>query len=115
MRNDSPAQVAVVGRREAVAAFRALGLSTFPVEPGPAAAALVEKLVAMGYRVIFFTEDMFGPLGPVLERYRATAVPCIVALPEAGAGASIARLKDVVKRAVGADVFGQETGERGVG
>jgi len=103
----SSGQVAVIGRSDTVAAFRAAGLSVFSVRPGPEAADQVEKLVAGGYRVIFFTEDMFGSLEPVLEKYRKAAVPCIVALPTGGARQSVARLKEVVKRAVGADVFGQ--------
>jgi V/A-type H+-transporting ATPase subunit F len=102
------AQIAVVGNRETVVAFQAAGLSVHPVAAGPEAAAKVEQLVAEGFRVIFFTEELFAHLGPVLERYRKRAVPCLVALPEsAGSQESVARLKEVVKRAVGADVFGK--------
>jgi V/A-type H+-transporting ATPase subunit F len=100
------AQIAVVGNRETVVAFQAAGLSVHPADAGPEAAARVEELVRAGFRVIFFTEELFPFLGEVLEKYRKRAVPCLVALPvSAGSQESVARLKEVVKRAVGADVF----------
>jgi V/A-type H+-transporting ATPase subunit F len=99
-------RIAVVGNRETVVAFRAAGLSVHPVEAGPGAAAKVEELVVAGFKVIFFTEELFPHLAEVLERYRKQAVPCLVALPVSeGSQESVARLKEVVKRAVGADVF----------
>ncbi len=99
--------VAVVGEENAVAAFRAAGLAVFPAEPGPGAAAVVERLVAQGFRVIFFTADLFNSIGQVLEKYRKAAVPCIVALPSGIDDPTVERLKNVVRMAVGADVFGQ--------
>ena len=99
-------RIAVIGRRDIVVAFQAAGLAVFPVEPGPEAAVRAEEIVAAGHRVVFFTEDLFPHLSTVLDRYRKSAVPCLVALPLGGARASVARLKEVVKRAVGADIFG---------
>lgn len=100
-------RIAVIGNRDTVVAFQAAGLAAFPTEAGPEACDRVEELVAQGFGVIFFTEELFAHLGPVLERYRKEAVPCLVALPLGGSQQSVARLKEVVKRAVGADVFGQ--------
>ncbi|UCG43737.1 MAG: hypothetical protein JSU73_03735 [candidate division WOR-3 bacterium] len=100
------ARIAVVGRRDVVTAFQAAGLAVFPVEPGPGVADEVGRIVAGGHRVVFFTEDLFPFLGSLLERHRKTATPCLVALPLGGAQQSVARLKEVVKRAVGADIFG---------
>jgi vacuolar-type H+-ATPase subunit F/Vma7 len=100
------ARIAVVGRKDIVIAFQAAGLAVFPVEPGPEVADEVERLTAAGHQVIFFTEDLFPHLEGVLEKYRKAATPCLVALPLGGDQQSVARLKEVVKRAVGADIFG---------
>ncbi len=102
----STRRIAVVGQRDIVVAFRASGLAVFPVTPGPEAAEVVRGLVSAGYRVVFFTEDLFDDLMPLLERYRKEAVPCLVALPRGDIQQSVARLKEIVKKAVGADVFG---------
>jgi V/A-type H+-transporting ATPase subunit F len=100
------ARIAVIGRRDTVVAFQAAGLAVFPVEPGLEVAGEVERIVAAGHQVVVFTEDLLPFLGGLLEKYRRAATPCLVALPFGGAHQSVARLKEVVKRAVGADVFG---------
>jgi vacuolar-type H+-ATPase subunit F/Vma7 len=100
------ARIAVVGRGDVVVAFQAAGLAVFPVEPGPGVVGEVERLVAAGHQIVFFTEDLFPYLGSLLEKHRKAATPCLVALPLGGAQQSVARLKEVVKRAVGADIFG---------
>ena len=101
-------RIAVVGNRETIVAFQAAGLAVFPVDAGPEAAERVEQLVEEGFRVVFFTEELFPHLAGVLDRYRKAAIPCLVALPLGGAQQSVARLKEVVRRAVGADVFGSD-------
>lgn len=98
--------IAVVGNPEIISAFRAAGLAVFPVQAEPDAGKQVQRLVDEGYRVIFFTEELSRYLEPVLERARRTAVPCIVALPTGAGKGGITRLKAIVRRAVGADIFG---------
>ncbi len=102
-------RIAVIGRADIVVAFGAVGLAVFPVVAGRDASGTVENLVAAGYRVIFFTEDLFAYLLPVLERYRRGATPCLVALP-LGGGQGVARLKEMVRRAVGAGAWGHDPG-----
>jgi len=110
-------RAAVVGDPQTVIAFQAAGLAVRPVGPGEDAAAAVTELIAEGYRVIFFTEELTGALAPVLERYRREAVPCLVALPvsagpQTGKGAAMSRLQDVVRRAVGTDLFKEQNDEQ---
>jgi vacuolar-type H+-ATPase subunit F/Vma7 len=98
-------QIAVIGRAEVVAPFRAAGLKVVPTEADPDAAQRAQELVDAGSRVIFFTEDLMPYLGALLERYRKTPVPCLVSLPMGGGQQGVTRLKEMIKRAVGADIF----------
>jgi V/A-type H+/Na+-transporting ATPase subunit F len=98
--------IAVIGRSEVVAPFRAAGLAVFPVEP-TASAAKAEELVGAGFRVIFYTEDLYENLAAVVARYSREAVPCLVMLPMGAQQQGVARLREIVKRAVGADIFGR--------
>lgn len=98
-------RIAVIGGREVVIPFKALGLDAFPVETGPNVRSRVETLLHDGYQVIFFTEELFPELEPVVDEHRSKPTPCLVALPSAGLQHGIFRLKRVVKRAVGADVL----------
>jgi len=119
MSSDSPVakgggpgtQVGVVGRAEVVSPFRAAGLAVYPVEPGPEAAARVEELAGSGLTALFYTEDLYPYLTGVLGRYSRTATPCLVMLPMGAERHGLTRLSELVKRSVGADVFGQGPAE----
>jgi vacuolar-type H+-ATPase subunit F/Vma7 len=115
MPTEGSGRIAVVGPRAVVAAFGAAGLLSEPAEPGPGAAEAVERLIASGYEVIFFTEDLLTSLNALLERYRKTAVPCLVSLPVGGGHEAMARLREVVKRAIGADIFSSRPAAPGEG
>jgi vacuolar-type H+-ATPase subunit F/Vma7 len=102
--------LAVVGRPEVIAPFRAAGLAVFESEAGPGAAARVEELIESGYAVIFYTEDLGPHLAGQLARHSSEALPCLAPLPTVaslpGVGAQGRdRLREMVKRAVGADVL----------
>jgi vacuolar-type H+-ATPase subunit F/Vma7 len=99
-------KVAVVGRAEVIAPFAGAGLDVVPAEAGPAAAATVRALVRSGCAVVFYTEDLQPYLAGLLAEYSHEALPCLSMLPMGGGGAGLQRLSEIVKRAVGADVFG---------
>lgn len=104
-------RVGVIGRPEVVAPFRAAGLAVFPVQPGPAAAAKIEELTGSGLTVLFYTEDLSPFLAGVTGRCSRTATPCLVMLPMGSERHGLTRLRELVKRSVGADVFGQGPAE----
>jgi vacuolar-type H+-ATPase subunit F/Vma7 len=68
----------------------------------------VQELADAGYGVVFYTEDLFDCLGPTVTRCSRTATPCLVMLPMGTQQQGVARLREIVKRAVGADIFGRE-------
>jgi len=107
-------RVGVIGRPEVVAPFRAAGLAVFPVQPGPEAAAKVEELTSSGLTVLFYTEDLSPFLAGVADHCSRTATPCLVMLPMGAGRQGLTRLRELVKRSVGADVFGREPAERQV-
>jgi len=107
------AKVGVVGRPEVVAPFRAAGFAVFPVEPGPDVCAKVEALVGGGLLVLFYTEDLAPHLSTFAARCSQAATPCLVMLPMGSEQHGLARLREIVKRAVGADVFGRGPALRG--
>jgi vacuolar-type H+-ATPase subunit F/Vma7 len=111
---DLSARVGVVGRPEVIAAFRAVGFAVFPVEPGPDVGTQVERLLGAGPSVLFYTEDLSPQLAGLIGRYSRSATPCLVMLPMGAGQRGLERLREIVRRAVGADVFGraQTPGER---
>jgi len=113
-RGEGPwARVGVVGRPEVITPFRAAGFAVFPVEPGPDACAQVEALVGSGLLVLFYTEDLAPHLAAFVARCSRAATPCLVMLPMGAEQRGSARLREIVKRAVGVDVFGRGPAPRG--
>jgi vacuolar-type H+-ATPase subunit F/Vma7 len=110
---DLAARVGVVGRPEVTAPFRAAGFAVFPVEPGPDAGSKVETLLAGGLSVLFYTEDLSTHLDGLIGRYSRGATPCLVMLPMGAEQRGLERLREIVRRAVGADVFGRAQAPRG--
>ena len=106
------ARVGVVGRPEVIAPFRAAGFAVFPVEPGLDAGSRAEALLEAGLSVMFYTEDLSPHLAGLIGRYSRSATPCLVMLPMGAGRHGISRLRELVKRSVGADVFGQDPAER---
>jgi vacuolar-type H+-ATPase subunit F/Vma7 len=106
-------RAAVAGRPEVIAPFRAAGFAVFPVEPGPEAGAEIEKLLDGGLSVLFYTEDLAPHLAGLIGRYSRSATPCLVMLPMGAEQRGLDRLREIVRRAVGADVFGRAQAPRG--
>jgi vacuolar-type H+-ATPase subunit F/Vma7 len=109
----SAGRVGVVGRSDVIAPFRAAGFAVFPVEPGPEAGTKVEALIAAGLSVLFYTEDLSTHLAGLIGRYSRGATPCLVMLPMGAEQRGFERLRETVRRAVGADVFGRTHAPRG--
>lgn len=112
-RDVSAGRVGVVGRCDIIAPFRAAGFAVFPVEPGPEAGAKIEALIAAGLSVLFYTEDLAPHLAGLIGRYSRSATPCLVMLPMGAEQRGFERLRETVRRAVGADVFGRAQAPRG--
>jgi len=107
------ARVGVVGRPEVITPFRAVGFAVFPVEPGLDAGPKVETLLDAGLLVLFYTEDLLPHLAGLIGRYSRGATPCLVMLPMGAEQRGLERLREIVRRAVGADVFGRAQAPRG--
>lgn len=97
----------VVGREEVVAPFRAAGLESAAVDPADAATR-VRELVAAGYAVIFYTADLARSLEALVQAYSSSPEPSLVELPTGNqGGGAVRRMREVVKRAAGVDVFSE--------
>jgi vacuolar-type H+-ATPase subunit F/Vma7 len=107
------ARVGVIGRPEVIAPFRAAGFSVFPIEPGPDAGPMVETLLHSGLSMLFYTEDLSSHLAGLIGKYSRGATPCLVMLPMGAEQRGFERLREIVRRAVGADVFGRAHAPRG--
>lgn len=100
-------KVAVMGDYDSIYGFAALGLSTFPVEDRETGAAMLKRLAADEYAVIYMTESLAAVLSEEVDEYREQLKPAIILIPgiSGNTGAGIAQVKKSVEQAVGSDII----------
>ena len=108
-------KIGMIGDRESIQGFQALGVATLEATTGEEAAALLEKLVKkQEFAVIFVTENLMLSLGEELDRYKDLPLPTITAIPgKSGAlGYGMTALSRATERAVGTDILFKEQGTK---
>jgi V/A-type H+-transporting ATPase subunit F len=99
--------VAVLGDRESVLGFKALGLEVFFAENAAEGRTYLMELAKGSYAVIYITETLAAELMTEIEQYKNMVMPAIILIPgKAGSlGIGINALRSSVERAVGLDIF----------
>ena len=89
------AKIAVIGDRDSVLGFRALGLEVHTVEDSTEARHLLRKAA-----------EEAAPLQEEIDRYKEALTPAIVLIPGKGGSLGLGEtaLHNAVERAVGADI-----------
>ena len=102
-------KIAVIGERDAVLGFKALGFSVFPTENGGQAAAVLSELAGEQYAVIYITEQTAAGIESEIGQYRNRRFPAIIPIPgvQGSLGIGMRGVKKCVEKAVGADIFFQ--------
>jgi len=103
--------IAVLGDRDSIYCYAALGMDIFPVSDAGEGREALERLAGMRYAVIYVTEQLASQLESEIAVYRDQPVPAIIPIPgvtgNTGCGMKAVRLS--VEQAVGTDIiFGGE-------
>ena len=103
--------IAVVGDRDSIYCYAALGLEVIPVGSADEARETIARLASGHYAVIYITERIASEIEQELLRYRDLRTPAIIPIPgvsgNTGIGMSSVRL--AVEKAVGSDIiFGND-------
>lgn len=101
--------LAIVGQRETIMPFLATGAHVVYIKKSEGT-AVIEDLITQGFKIIFFTEEFIDELQSVLMKYRNQTTPCLIPIPTGRGKTKLAieRIRGVIKKAVGADVFLEE-------
>ena len=78
------AKIAVIGDRDSVLGFRALGLEVHTVEDSTEARHLLRKAAEEGCAAVFLTEALAATLQEEIDRYKEALTPAIVLIPGKG-------------------------------
>ena len=104
-------KIGIIGERDSVLGFMALGFSVHEAENAEDAAKKLHALVRSGeYAVILLTETYAAQLKEETDRYKDMPLPAVVSIPGQGGstGYGMNLIKSAVERAVGADILFKE-------
>ena len=105
-------KVCVIGDRDSIYGFAALGLSIFPTSGDREEdAKLLRRLADGEYGIIYITEKCAADLSEVISEYAEKVFPAIIQIPgvSGNTGAGITGVKQSVEKAVGSDIlFGSD-------
>ena len=101
-------KIGVIGDRDAVVGFMAVGFSAFGVDSAESAAECLNRMARSGeYGVIFITERYASQIEDTIGAYGDLPIPAIVSIPDPNGseGYGMNRLRQSVVRAVGVDIL----------
>lgn len=111
-------KTAIIGPKDVISGFKALGVVPFNAEDGEQALEIIKNIkkeIASGndksekFAVIIVTENTANQIPTnEFDKISRGALPAIVILPglEGSTGAGVAKLKSLAERAVGSDILG---------
>ncbi len=100
-------KVAVIGDRDSIYGFAALGLDVYYAESAKEAVPVFKELTDGRYAVIYITEQLAFELSSEIDKYRYLPSPAIILIPgiKGNTGLGIANVKISVEKAVGSDII----------
>ena len=100
-------RIAVMGDKDSVLGFKALGLSTYAVDSVEEARTTLHRIAREDFAVIYVTETLAVELEHDINRYKDNLTPAIILIPgkEGSLGIGARNIKKAVERAVGADIL----------
>lgn len=99
-------KIAVIGERDVVLGFRAIGMETVAAESAAEAAEALHRMAKEDYAIIYITESYAASLTHELARYTEHPIPAVIPIPgrDGALGIAAAGITAAVERAVGADI-----------
>ena len=94
-------KIAVLGDRDSVLGFKALGLDTYFVEDADEARHTLHRLA-----IVYVTEQLAADIAEDIARYKTNVTPAVILIPgkTGSLGLGAQALQSAVERAVGADI-----------
>lgn len=100
-------KIAVLGDRDSVLGFKALGLEVFIAGDAGEGRTLLAEMAHSDYAIIYITESLAEQMPDALARYKDEVMPAMILIPgkSGSLGIGMKNLQSSVERAVGIDIF----------
>ncbi len=95
-------KIGVIGDKESVLGFRAVGLGVFPCDEPEEAKHILKKIAKEDYAIIYITEKLYKDMLDLVDEYIDSRLPSIIPIPgkDGNTGIGLNLVKQSVERAV---------------
>jgi|GEM_PF-295124 len=99
--------IAMIGDRDSILGFKALGVAIFPVNARNESAETLQEVIKQEYKVAFITEQMAPSPEEITNMIGGRTFPVVIMVPSnrGSTGLAMERLQALVRKAAGADVL----------
>lgn len=106
-------KVGVIGDRDSVIGFRAIGMAVYDTESAQEAGEYLRQMVRENYAVIFITEKLAEENLEMLRELRSQKLPAVIPIPSitGSTGIGMKQVRESVRKAVGMDIFATQDEE----
>ena len=100
-------KIGVIGDKESVLGFQAVGLDVFPAGDAEEAKKTLKRLAKEDFALIYITEQFYQYMMKEVEEYTDSRLPAVIPIPgkDGSLGIGMTSVKKSVERAVGADIL----------
>ena len=100
-------KIGVIGDRESILGFKAVGLDVFPVDDPEEAKKTLKRIAKEDFAIIYITEQLYQYMMDEVDEYTDSRLPAIIPIPgkDGTLGIGMTSVKKSVERAVGADIL----------
>ena len=100
-------KIGVIGDRESILGFKAVGLDVFPVDDPEEAKKILKRIAKEDFAIIYITEQVYQFMMDEVDEYTDSRLPAIIPIPgkDGTLGIGMTSVKKSAERAVGADIL----------
>ena len=100
-------RIGVIGDRESILGFKAVGLDVFPIDDPDEAKKTLKRIAKEDFAIIYITEQVYQYMMDLVYEYTDSRLPAIIPIPgkDGTLGIGMTSVKKSVERAVGADIL----------
>ena len=102
-----PSKIAVIGDKDSVLAFKAVGVEVYDATTPEQASSLIKKLSQGQYAVLLIAEGLAELIPETLEKAKLQTYPAVVPIPTTAtpSGFGLSGIKSDVEKAIGVDII----------
>lgn len=100
-------KIGVIGDKQSVLGFKAVGLNVFDCSSKEEARQRLKAIADENYAIIYITDSLYDEIKDTVYEYNEKRLPAIIPIPsmKGTTGIGLANIKKAVEKAVGADIL----------